>query len=506
MTEPPEQPPPTSASGDDDGAGQSVAASAITGSFYSLSASLITWTLGAIRLILLTRLLLPADVGVFAQAIVFISLAVRVYSFGLNVAVVHRQDERGSLLSTFFTLRILLLAVSLGALALLTPAIGRWYDHMPLLGAVMLALIGAELIRGFNSVQMAVLEKRLAFRRIAMADVASSVVMTVVAPWMAWQGYGVWSLVGEQASGYAARAVVIWTSSSAWRAHFGWDRKTARWLVHYGGTVWLGGNLTYLLDRFDDFWIGLTLGATRLGFYARAYDFARYSRRVVANPILSVFFPTYARLQDDRLRLSRAFFRATGLMVRVGGLFSLVFILTASEFIPLVLGEQWLPMLRTFQLMIVYTFLDPIALSASNLLTATGSPRTVLRIRAVQAVVFMPAVILMSRAYGIEGVAVAADIMVLVGAVLLFNRSKGVVDYSLRSLWLWPILAMLATGGVVLALGPLWASLSGWVVLVGKAVLITVLYTGILWLTERDQIRSGWQMVWGIIGPRLKRS
>ena len=86
---------------------------------------------------------------------------------------------------------------------------------------------------------------------------------------------------------------------------------------------------------------------------------------MVGNPILAVFRPTYARLQDDRQRLSRAFFRATSVIIRVGGLFSLIFILTAPEFIPLILGEQWLPMLLTFQLMIIYTFLDPVSLSAS---------------------------------------------------------------------------------------------------------------------------------------------
>jgi len=484
---------------------QTIAVQAISGSFYSISASFITWTLGAIRLVLLTRLLLPAEVGVFVQAMIFITLAARIYSFGLNMAVIHRQDESTALLSTFFTLRVALVAGTLGVLAMLSPAIGRWYSHMPMLTAVLLALVAAEVIQGLNSVQMAILEKNLAFRRIAIANVAGSVAMTIVAPLMAWQGMGVWALVGEQASGHVARFLVIWTGPTAWRARFGWHGPLARWLMRFGGSVWMGGNLNYLLDRFDDFWIGITLGAQPLGYYGRAYEFARYSRRVVGNPILSVFRPTYARLQDDRKRLSRAFFRATSVIIRVGGLFSLVFILTAPQFIPLILGEQWLPMLLTFQLLIIYTFLDPVAISASNLLNATGYPNTVLRIRAAQVVLFIPLVIYASSNFGIEGVAVAADIMVLFGAILLFHQTRRIVDYSQRALWLWPIIAGLATGAVVLILAPAWQSLSPWVVLVGKVLLITVLYVGILWLTEREQLRSGWQMVWGILRPRLQR-
>ena len=208
---------------------QTIAAQAISGSFYSIGASFITWTLGAIRLVLLTRLLLPAEVGVFVQAMVFITLAARIYGFGLNMAVIHRQDESAALLPTFFTLRIVLIATTLGVLALLSPAIGHWYSHMPMLTAVMLALVAAEVIQGLNTVQMAVLDKNLAFRRIAIANVASSITMTIVAPLMAWQGMGVWALVGEQASGYIARFLVVWTGSTAWRARFGWN--WLRWRV-----------------------------------------------------------------------------------------------------------------------------------------------------------------------------------------------------------------------------------------------------------------------------------
>lgn len=240
-----------------------------------------------------------------------------------------------------------------------------------------------------------------------------------------------------------------------------------------------------------------------MGFYSRAYEFAGYPRRAVANPVLSVFFPTFARLQDEPLRLSRAFFRVTSLMVRVGFWFSLVFILAAPEFIQLLLGERWLPMLMTFQLMIVYTLFDPLAMGASNLLMAVGYPNLIVRTRAVQFVLFVPAVVLLGYAAGIEGVAVAADLMVLSGAILLFFYSRRFVDYSMRALWLWPAVSLVVTGGAVLALTPFWGELATWRALFGKGLLITVLFWGLLWLTERDQLRSGWRMIWGLMRPRL---
>ena len=325
------------------------------------------------------------------------------------------------LLQTYFTFRVLLLLLSLGGLALATPLISAWYPHMPLLGVVMLALTAAEVLRGLNDVQMTILDRRLAFRRIAAADAASSVVMTIVAPadGLARPGcVGAGGRTGQRIC--RTRSLVVWAGSQSWRARLGWGPDTARWLIQYGWAVWLGGNLTYLLDRFDDFWIGRSLGPHRWvsmpepmtspAIHAGWWPIPSFRYFSPPLPVCNRIAPGF-----------RAFFRAASLMIRTGGLFSLLFVLTAPEFIPLLLGPQWLPMLLTFQLMIVYTFLDPLALSASNLLSATGQPQCVFALTRRAGHLFPTAVIIASRRWGIEGVAVAADLMALLGAILLFR-------------------------------------------------------------------------------------
>lgn len=481
-----------------------IAGQTVRGSFYSVAASGVTLTLGFVRSVLLARLLLPEHFGIATLALFFLNLTARIRGLGIDNALIHRKEVDEDVLSTYFSLRLGLVFGSLGILAVLIPVITRFYPDIPLLGAVLFAYIGIGVVKAFSTVQETILNKNLAFRRLAVTDVVSSITMTIVAPFLAWQGWGVWSLVAEQFSGIFARAVAMWVFYRAWRPRLGWDPEIVRWFWRFGVKVWLGSNLTFLLDRFDDFWIGTILGKTPLGFYSRAYEFAGYPRRAVANPVLSVFFPTFARLQDEPLRLSRAFFRVTSLMVRIGFWFSLVFILAAPEFILLLLGERWLPMLTTFQLMIVYTLFDPLAVGASNLLMAVGHPNLIVRTRAVQFVLFVPAVVLLGYLAGIEGVAVAADLMVLSGAILLFRYSRRFVTYSIRALWMWPSIALVLTAGSVLALTPVWAIRPAWVTLVGKAALITVLYWGLLLLTEREKLFTGSKMIWGLIQPCLK--
>jgi O-antigen/teichoic acid export membrane protein len=471
------------------------------GSIFSISSSTVTLALGLVRTILMARLLFPSDFGVATLALFFINLATQLSGIGLNNALIHRQEIDDKVRQTYFTLSLLLNLGSLGVLALLTPLLSRLYPDMPQLSVVILAYIGIGILKVLNTTRITMFTKDLAFGRLAFVDVVSSITMTIVGPLTAWLGFGVWAIVAENLSGVLIRGAIIWFGLSGWRPRLGLDRPVTRWFWDFGIRVWWSSNFSFLLDRFDDFWVGTALGQSPLGFYSRAYEFAGYPRKVVANPILSVFFPTFAHVQDDRLKLSRAFFRAMSLMVRVGCLFSLIFIFTAPEFIVILLGDRWLPMLRTFQLMIIYTLLDPLSIGADDLMTATGFPGEVMRVRGIQVLIFIPAVIGLAAVWGIDGVALAADLMILVGALLLFRLTYRVVDYSPRALWLWPLVAFAATGSLTYSLAPLWDNLSNWGALIGKAGFITALFIGLLWLTEREQLMTGWKMILRMVRP-----
>ncbi|NOZ28446.1 MAG: oligosaccharide flippase family protein [Chloroflexi bacterium] len=476
--------------------GLSIAARAVRGSFYSVGASAITLTLGLTRAVLLARLLLPEHFGVVTLALFYVQLADRLRALGLGRAMIHRREVDDRVVSTYFTLQMALLLGSLMTLAALAPVLARAYPGMPSLVYILWALVGVSLIKGLNAYQETFLSRDLDFRRLALADVVSSVTMTIAAPLAAWYGWGAWSLILEQAGGQIARSAVCWILPVAPTPRLGWDGEALRWFWRFGIRVWWGTNLSYLLDRFDDFWIGTALGKTPLGYYSRAYEFARYPRRIIANPLASVFFPTFARLQSDRLRLSQAFFRVTSLMIRAGFGFGLMFILAAPELIRLLIGERWLPMLTTFQLMLVYTLADPLTVVAGNLLVAAGHPGRVTRARAVQLAVFVPAVVVLGRWWGIEGVALAADLMVLVGLVLLFAQTRHLVDYSWRAMWLWPTVAVALIAPATLMGVDVGRDWSLWGRLAFKCVSVSVLYGGLLWLTEREQLRAGWHLLY----------
>ncbi|MCS7178999.1 MAG: oligosaccharide flippase family protein [Anaerolineae bacterium] len=426
----------------------SVTDQAFRGSAYTIGASLVTLTLGFLRSVLLARFLLPEHFGLVTLALFYIGLAAQLRSLGLDMALIHRQDADEVFRRTYFSLRLGLDLIAFGFLLALAPLLQRAYPHMPGLGAVLTVLVFTYLLANLSQVQETLIRKNLAFSQLAATDVMASVTMTIVAPLLAWRGWGVWALVAEQLSGIGIRFLLTWGPFRQWKPGLGWDRRIVRWFWEYGRPTWAASNLSYLLDRFDDFWIGTALGKVPLGLYSRAYEFAHYPRRVLANPLVTVFLPVFARLQDDRLRLSQAFFRSAYIILRSGFLVAGAFGLGMPEFIRYVIGDQWLPMLWTFRLMLIYTALDPILLLVGGMLLAVGRPQDVRNATVIQTIFFIPAVVLGARLWGINGVALAADGMLLLGAFWLYRPLRQVVDFSFSRLMGWPTVALAIAWGV----------------------------------------------------------
>lgn len=474
---------------------QSMGKTAIRGSIYSIAASAVTILLGFARAVLLARLLLPEHFGVATLALFFLNLSTTLTALGLDSAIIHRQDADDAWFDTYFTLRLLANLIPLGTLALLTPLIARAYPAMPALAPVLWAFIAIEAIRAINASQETLLNRALAFRSLALLDISASIVMTICAPLAAWWGAGIWALVVERAAGHAVRTVGVWWLFRTHQPRLRWDGEKVRWFWRFSRAVWLSANLNFLLDRFDDFWTGTFLGKTPLGYYSKAYEFARYPRRLVANPIVSVFYPIFARLQHDPIRLARAFFRMNSAIVRFGFWFGILFIFNANEFVRLFIGERWLPMVPTFQLMIIYVILDPLVVGANRLLLAVGRPEEVTRVRLVQLGCFVPLVALLGSRFGIEGVALAADIMVLVGTLLLFIATRRIITYSLRVLFFWPAVAVALAALTLWLTAAWWQTFPTWGSLAGKTALGTLLYGLILWLTERHELIEAWRII-----------
>jgi lipopolysaccharide exporter len=474
------------------------------GSVYNIAVSAITILLGFTRSVLLMRLLGVDSFGVITLALFFSTFILPLSTLGIDNALIQEKLPTKNSFSTHFSLRILLNLLVIVLSFLFSPLLRLFYDD--LLVNVFLILMVISLLESSYATPMVVLRRDLRFGPIAILNLCTSLAMTVITPLLAYLGFGIWSLVVEHALGPLVRWIGIWIFIHPWRLTFKIDIKEARAQIKFGAQVVFSNLLGILLDRFDDFWTGTALGATALGYYSRAYELAQYPERVLATPITNVFFSTYAAIQDKRIELSKAFFRSSSFLVRAGLLLSIILFTITPELVILLFTDKWLPIVPIFQLMLIYIILDPFYNNLSFLLIGVGQPGILTKVRLFQVGMFIISVIIFARIWGTNGVALAANLMMLSGTLPLILISKRIVDYSIKRLFLWPLIAA-GLASITAIMANTWIVADSAVLsMVLKGVPVAFSYLVVLIIAERKDYRRHGLMSIHPILAQLKNS
>lgn len=485
---PPDSPPPESLAPGVSGH-SSLAQRSVRSVTWNVLARFIKLPAGLLLSVILARNLAVEDFGIVAGIEAFLSLLVVFFDFGMVGAYFHRsaetEDEQRAT-GVLFTLRILFSLVFWALTLLIAVIFLSGVRQM-----VFLVWGGVLALMRVVDVPRLLLMRRVEHKRLAFFDVVVSIVVLLVSSWIAITSHSIWALLIYPIITLALSLVFFYLWRPVWRPRWLWDPLAMRYYLNFGRRLAPGNVLSVALEHIDDLWTNLFLGDLALGFYSRAYRFASYPRLALAEPLNVVTSATYAELKHDRPRRSQAFFRVNALLVRSGFLLGGWFAVAAPELVVIFLGEQWLPMVLPFRLMLVFTLLEPIKTTVGSLLVAVGKPEQVSMVRFVQLLVMVGGLFGLGFALDIAGVALAVDLMLLVGMGLLFYLVRPYVDVSFRGLFLAPAVGLFI-GSAFSWASEYFASSAGsdWLLLVLKTLGFGLGYAGVLALAEWRLLRQ----------------
>ncbi len=141
--------------------------------------------------------------------------------------------------------------------------------------------------------------------------------------------------------------------------------------------------------------------------------------------------------------------------------------------------------------MLVFTLFDPMKQTIASLFVAVGRPMTVVTVRLFQLAVMIAGLYLMGKRMGIAGVALAVDLMLVLGIMVVLWLARRYVDFSLKEMLMAPLLGVGAGIGLTLGvesfLPPIQSLLLSAVV---DVVLFTFGYGVMLLLFDRENTRD----------------
>ena len=454
---------------------------------WNSTANLLTLPISFLQSVLLARLLSVDTFGVYAGVAALTELFYAFFDFGLGAAATHRvpetEDEERTM-AIFFTLRLILLTI--GALLLCGMAV-IFFMGLRRRVLIVLALSGWALRIAMTG--NVLLIRRVEHRRLAMIEIVQTGLVFLLAVGIAAATGSIWALVVATIVQTILYTLFLYLWKPIWKPRLAWDKTAVRYFLNFGYRTTIAVTLGSALDHVDDLWTNLYLGDIAMGYYSRAYRFAIYPRLLLGKPVNTVSLGMYAELKHDRHRRSRAFFQVNSLLVRSGFLMAGWLALIAPQFVRIFLGARWLPMVAAFQLMLIYTLFDPIKLTIANMMIAVGEPEKVSLVRLVQLLALVAGLFVLGPRFGITGVALAVDIMLVIGIGLLLHHVRKHVDVSLVRLFAVPVLALVLGIGAGLIIDRIFlAGMSDWVVLIIRSLVFISFYGGLIYIIEGREL------------------
>jgi O-antigen/teichoic acid export membrane protein len=324
----------------------------ISGIGWSAGARIGQQGLGFIISVILARLLIPEDFGLIGMIAVFTGFAGLFSELGFGAALIQRNEIEERHLSSIFWLNIVSgLILTCGMLAV-APLIATFYGQPRLKLLIMLISVNF-FIGSLNTVQTAILNRSMDFRKLAMIETITMIIAGSSAITLAFMGFGVWSLAWQVPISTTVGVIIMWQVSD-WKPSLNFDKNAVKDLMNYSSNL-LGFNVfNYWVRNSDDLLIGKLIGSAGLGIYSRAYSIMLLPLTHISATVGQVMFRSLSKIQKDKVRVKQIYLRSISVIGLITFPMMAGLLVLADSFVLALFGQKWtevIPVLQIFCLL-----------------------------------------------------------------------------------------------------------------------------------------------------------
>ncbi|MEI4485303.1 lipopolysaccharide biosynthesis protein [Frigidibacter sp. MR17.14] len=331
-------------------------------------------------LIVLARILTPADFGLVALALILISVVDMVLEVPVLHALLRQQTMDKADLDTAFTLSLARgTAFAFFILAAAWP-FAQFYEDDRLFSLLLLMSLG-PFLRGLINPAMVVLAQKLSFRQTFTIEMGGKIAGTLAAIALVLSGSGYWAIASN-----SVVAAFVTTLGSYIIMPYRPSLTFARFSTFAGYAGWhtLSQIVAALNWQLDRFLLGRSVSQATLGTYVLASDMAGFPVQSVVSPAMQAATAAFSSINKDAERLKSAFLKASRFVMLVATPVCIGIFVTSDLAIRFVLGEKWLDAAPMLQLLAIAILPSAYLQILSAFCMASGQPSALFKIGSVE--------------------------------------------------------------------------------------------------------------------------
>ncbi len=345
------------------------------GALWLVGARLATKSLDLIAMLVIARILVPADFGLFALAATVLLVTEAVTDFSLANAIVQMREPPDDVYDTAFTLNTARGLVLSGVLLSVAWPFATLYDDARL-APIITVLAAVPILRGLASPRMAFLQRQLQFRPAFQLEAAGKVGAFVASVVAALLTRSYWAFVAGMIAAPAVSALL-----SYWLAPYRPKFGLSHWrpIFAFSGWLTLSNAINTLNWQADRLFIGGQFGNDTLGQYTVGSELASLPTNAPVHPLMQALYVGFSKLSGDRERLQGAYLISQsgvlGIALPIGILVSIF----AYPIVEVTVGASWSTTAFVLQALTPILALQMVTGPAQAIAMVTGNTSSIFR-------------------------------------------------------------------------------------------------------------------------------
>lgn len=380
--------------------------------------------------LILARCLTPEIFGIVGVAMIFITISNVVIDGGFSNALIRNPSVTEEDYDTSFIINITTALIIYALFFILSPFIAVFFKEEQLI--IIIRLIGLSVLIGSLSiVPKARLTRNFDFKRQAIASLSASLLSAIIGIYMAYNGYGIYSLVVQQLIRQTVYTFSLWCLIRIYpKLHF--SLSSARSLFSYGSRILLSGLIDSLYNNLYNFIISKVYSRYHFGLYNRAEQFSSVFAINSSIVIQRVSLPLLTECKSDTVRFTKVYQALLRYSTLFSSLILLSFCAIADHLIPIVIGSHWNEAIPILRILCFAAIFQPMIMINQNILQVFGVSQLFFNIelsKKLLAVLIVSFSIMFSMTYLLWGIVLIALISYIINT---YYSSRYFSDYPLR--------------------------------------------------------------------------
>ncbi|MEO8846721.1 MAG: oligosaccharide flippase family protein [Kofleriaceae bacterium] len=328
------------------------------------------------------------DLGIVGAVIPFYTALDYIADLGVSNALIQHDDHTPERVSTVFWFNVLI-STGLFIMLLGLGPLYAWFQSTPVIAWLMIAYGAKLLIQNVYAIPFALLRKELRFADVAKARIVAHLSESVGRVIFAYLGLSYWSFTLAAITRAFVFGVII-QLRHPFLPRFVFRPREVIDYVKFGARTAASNVLYQVYTSLDAPIVFHYFGAEAAGIYTLADTFILEPVKTIANVVIDVAFPTFAKLRADRRAVAVQLIKFTRLNLLAVLPYTILILLVAPEILNLFwLGHgagdvKWTPgnielCTDAIRLLCVMGFFRSMGFLGPPLLDGMGRPDLTLR-------------------------------------------------------------------------------------------------------------------------------